>query len=125
MPGPAAHRVTAFLANLRRDDRSFASFQTQGPNGELIDTNFYPDRPLADRARKAETLAAARVFDQLGVQYTDSNGRDGIIADEWTVLASCSFDLDSGRALAELHEEVLRDCYVDVQALQAALDARP
>lgn len=125
MPRPAAQRVTAFLASLRRDDGSFASFQTQGPKGERIDTSFFPDRPLADRARKAETLSAARVFDQLGIQYTDANGRDGVIADKWTVLASCSFDLDTGRATTQLHEDFLLGRQVDVQALQAALDARP
>lgn len=113
LPGPAAQRVTAFLANLRRDDASYTSFQPQGPNNELVDTNFYADRPLADRAKKAETLSAAKIFDQMGVQYTDANGRDGVIADEWTVLASCNFDLDRPRS------------HGDVQALQAALDARP
>lgn len=121
----SAKRAAAFLDSTRRGDGSFMHYESCGPNSEAVQTSSYADRPLADRARKAETLSIASILDDLRISHTDANGRDGVVVDGWTPLVTCAYGIDTGRAIATLHEAELQARGVDVAALRDAIDARP
>lgn len=72
----ARARAEQFLVADRRADGTF-EHSIAAPDNTTILVSSFPDRPLADRARRAETYLVA---DILAREHLDTNARDGIVS---------------------------------------------
>lgn len=83
-PASAAKRASELVNQTREEDGTYDAFASTGPTSERVETSFYQDRPLMDRARKAETMEFARLFEDHNILYDEPHSRDGHIGAGWT-----------------------------------------
>lgn len=98
------------------------SIPSPGESG--IHMSIYPDRSLADRARRAEIRSAA-VLTDMGLQCAVVAPRAGLISLGWVVLANVHYDTEARRAVTTISPDEVRKASLDPDELQRRLDTLP
>lgn len=121
----AAGNAKALLDSIKMGGGRYRRETIPAPDGSDIQVSIFPDRSLADRARRAETHSAADIFFDMGLQDAVAAPRDGLISYRWAVLANIRYDTTERRAITNIAPEEVRKAGLDPDELQRRLDTRP
>lgn len=74
----AADSVVRVLGTLREDDGMHRTIAVRTPNDEPVSLRFFPDRAVADRAKRTQTHEIARQLVAHGIRASEASPRDGM-----------------------------------------------
>lgn len=93
----AASNAKTLLESIKLGGGQYRQETISAPDGANIRVSVYPDRSLADRARRAETRNAADVFLDMGLQDAVAAPHHELISLGWAVLANIRYDTEARR----------------------------